>query len=130
MGLFDNIKGGFAFNKMAKAYKEILDCLGIYDLNHDVRYIYKASWIYNNCVMESFEKWHWNMFAGIMIPDYPKYGRITLNEANLIVMGKIGTISNTLEQEEQSIINAILDGESMLEVESLISASLKEKLLP
>ncbi len=130
MGFFDKLKGGFAFNKMAKAYKETLDCLNVYSFNRDVRYVYKAAWIFSNCIIAGIKKWHWNMFAGIMIPDYKMYGRITLQEINMIVSGKLGTISQCLSAEENAIIERIMDGESIKEVESLISISEKEKFMP
>lgn len=130
MGFFDKLKGGFAFNKMAKAYKEALDCLCEYNIYNDIRYVYKAAWIFNNCILASIDKWHWNLFAGIMIPDYNQLGRISVQEANLIVMGKIGTISQRLEEEEQSIINRILEGDYIPQVDALISQNIKEKLSP
>lgn len=130
MSFFDKLKGGFAFNKMAKAYKEVLDYLGVYSINNDVRYVYKAVWVFNYCVIASIEKWHWNMFAGIMIPDYSQFGRLSVQEANLIVLGKIGTISQRLDEEEKSTIEKILEGDKIPQIETLISQTLKEKLLP
>ena len=130
MGLFDIFKGGFAFNKMAKAYKEVFDCLGMYKFSYDVRYVYKAAWIFSNCILASIDKWHWNMFAGIMIPDYSMLGRITVQEANLIVMGKISSITEGMADEEQSIVEKILDGQKLPEIESLVSLSVRKKLLP
>lgn len=130
MGFFDILKGGFAFNKMAKAYKEVFDSLNVYNFSHDVRYVYKAAWIFHNCILASIDKWHWNMFAGIIIPDYNQLGRITVQEANLIVLGKIGAIQSCFEEEEKLMIEKIIEGEKNPEVESLISESLKDKLLP
>ena len=130
MGIFDGFKKGLAFNKMAKAFKEVLDNLCAYNQNHDVRYVYKATWVFQHCVIGSMEKWNWNMFAGIMIHDYREYGRISVHEIYLIVLSKIGKISEGLEDDEKSVIDRIMDGEKLKDVESLISESLKEKLLP
>ncbi|MBQ2366335.1 MAG: hypothetical protein II293_04150 [Bacteroidaceae bacterium] len=131
MGFFDRLfKGGFAFNRMAKAYKEILDCLTTYRLFGDVNNAYRAAWIYYHCVLGSIEKWHWNLFASIYIPDYQVYGRITVQEANLIVMGQLGKIDQRLKVEQKNIIEKIMEGEYIEEVESIIPASIREKLLP
>lgn len=130
MGFFDRLRGGFAFNKMAKAYKEILDCLAVYRLYGKVDYAYRAAWIYRHCVLGAIEKWNWNLFAGIYIPDYREYGRITVQEANLIVIGQLGKIDQRLKVEQKEIVEKIMEGEYIEEVESIIPASLREKLLP
>ncbi len=130
MGILDRLKSGLAFNKMAKAYKEIFDDLSVYNLNHDIRYVYKAVWVFNHCVVGAIEKWNWSMFAGIMIPDYQMYGRISVQEANMIVLGKIAKICQNITANDKDIIDKVLDGELLPEVEMLISASLKERLLP
>ena len=130
MGILDRLKSGLAFNKMAKAYKEIFDDLSVYNLNHDIRYVYKAVWVFNHCVVGAIEKWNWSMFAGIMIPDYQMYGRISVQEANMIVLGKIAKICQNITANDKDIIDKVLDGELLPEVEMLISTSLKERLLP
>lgn len=130
MGFFNRLKAGFAFNKMAKAYKEVLDNLNVYNLYHDVRYVYKAAWLFNHCVIGAIEKWHWNIYAGIVIPDYQIYGRISVQEANMIVLGKIAKISQSLTSNDKETVDKVLDGEEFFEVEMLVSESLKERLLP
>ena len=130
MGFLDRLKSGFAFNKMAKAYKEVLDNLNGYNLYRDVRYVYKAAWVFNHCIIGAIEKWNWNIYAGIMIPDYQMYGRISVQEANMIVLGKIAKISQSLTSNEKETIDKVLDGEESVEVEMLVSESLKERLLP
>ena len=112
-------------------YKELINKYRInvfaYNQNQDVRYVYKATWVFQHCVIGSMEKWNWNMFAGIMIHDYREYGRISVHEIYLIVLSKIGKISEGLEDDEKSVIDRIMDGEKLKDVESLISESLKEK---
>ena len=130
MGFFNRLKAGFAFNKMAKAYKEVLDNLNVYNLYRDVRYVYKAAWVFNHCIIGAIEKWNWNIYAGIMIPDYQMYGRISVQEANMIVLGKIAKISQSLTSNDKETIDKVLDGEEFVEVEMLVSESLKERLLP
>lgn len=130
MSILDRLKSGLAFNKMAKAYKEIFDDLSVYNLNHDIRYVFKAAWVFNHCVVGAIEKWNWSMFAGIMIPDYQMYGRISVQEANMIVLGKIAKICQNITANDKDIIDKVLDGELFPEVEMLVSASLKERLLP
>lgn len=133
MFFFDKIfKHGRAFNRLAKSYKEVLDCIIEYRLNFNVQHLYKAVWIYMNCILASEEKWHWKMTAKIYIPDYIQKlgGSITVLEATAGVMSQIDEISKGLTEEELSIVERVMDGEFVPEVEKLIPDSLKGKLLP
>ncbi len=130
---FDKIfKHGRAFNRLAKSYKEALDCIIECRLNFNVQHLYKAVWIYMNCILASGEKWHWNLSAKIYIPDYTQKlgGRITVLEASAGILSQIGEISKNLTEEEFSVVERLMGGEFVPEVEWLITDSLKEKLLP
>lgn len=133
MGFFDKIfKHGRAFNRLAKSYKEALDCIIECRLNFNVQYLYKAVWIFTNCIVASVEKWHWKMTAKIYIPDYIEKlgGSITVLEASAGVASQIAEISKNLTEEENSIVERVMSGEFVPEVERFITDSLKEKLLP
>lgn len=130
MKLLDKLKGGFAYNKMAKAYKDVLTSLNTYEYTRDTSYLYKAVWVFRHCIYESIEKWNWNIFAGIWIPDHHQLGRITVHEANLIIISKIESNVQNLEDGEKDIVDMVFDGKEIPEVECLISETLKERLLP
>lgn len=122
---------GSAFNRMAKSFKEILDNLAKYRMYGDTDYLYKAVWLLKYGVYDSIEKWHWSSFAKIFIPDHQELGRITLNEAILIVMGKITSSANSLSDEKRKIIENIMEGgDDYSANEYLISLELKNKLKP
>ena len=130
MSFFGIFKGGFAFNRMAKSYKEIFDCFGMYNFSHDIRHIHKATWIYYYCILGSLEKWNWKPSSKIAIPDYHMFGRIPIHDVNIIVTEKITRITQELMTNERTIIENIMKGYYIKDVESLIHQSLKEKLLP
>lgn len=131
MNITRMLKGGFAFNRLAKSLKEILDNLRLYQLYHDIDYVYKAAWIYKYGVMDSLEKWNWSLFAKISIPNYQMLGRITLNEAHLIVVSKIMKESSQLPEQQQAYIDDIMEGKQAYhDVNYLLSQEIKDKLQP
>lgn len=132
MGLLKTLfSGGLAFNRVAKTLKEILDNLSVYSMYGNIDYLYKAAWLVKYGVCDSIEKWHWSPFAKIFIPDYQVFGRITLNEAIIIVSGKIASAMKFLPKEQSDYVNEIIEGgNAYKEVEYLISIELKNKLMP
>lgn len=124
-------KKGLAFNRLAKSLKEILDNLRLYQLYNDIDYLYKAAWIYKFGLIDSLEKWEWSLFAKILIPDYQMLGRITLNEAIMIVASKIGKETTQLTAQQQRLVNDIMEGKQAYDdVSYLLSLDIKEKLRP
>lgn len=131
MNLARMLKGGFAFNRLAKSLKEILDNLRLYELYNEIDYLYKAAWIYKYGVMDSIEKWNWSLFAKISIPDYQMLGRITLNEAHLIVISKIMKKQSQLTEQQRKYIDDIMEGrQAYYDASYLLSQDIKNKLQP
>ncbi|MCH5308363.1 MAG: hypothetical protein J1E58_00775 [Prevotella sp.] len=125
------LKAGFAFNRLAKSLKEILDNLRLYQLNYDIDCLYKAAWIYKFGVADSLEKWNWSLYAKISIPDYQMLGRITLNEAIMIATSKIVKETNQLSERQQVYIDGIMEGnQAYNDVSHLLSLDIKDKLRP
>lgn len=124
-------KKGLAFNRLAKSLKEILDNLRLYQLQTDIDYLYKAAWIYKFGLIDSLEKWEWSLLSKIFIPDYQMLGRITLNEAIMIVASKIGKEKSQLTEQQQRFIDDIMEGKQAYnDVSYLLSLDLKEKIRP
>ena len=123
--------GGSGFNRMAKTFKYVYDSIKSYTMSNDVNYLYRAAWLIKYGVYNSLEKWNWSPFAKIYIPDYQSVGRITVNEAMMIAMGKISSASQMLTEEEQDTIEKILEGEKeYCDKERLIPLDIKNKLKP
>lgn len=131
MGFFRILNGGFAFQRLAKSLKCILDNVHLYHSYHNIDYLYKAAWIYKFGVIDSLEKWNWSVFAKISIPDYQRLGRITLNEAIIIAASQIGASISELTEEEREYVNDIMAGEQAYhDVCHLLSLDDKDKLRP
>lgn len=123
--------GGTAFNRLAKALKEVYDNVNSYNLSHNIEYLYKAAWIMKYGVYNSIEKWNWNMSSKIFIPDYQVLGRIPLTQAMLIAIGKISKAKENLPSEENEYIEQILEGgKAYYDTIKFIPMDLKNKLNP
>lgn len=133
MGLLKAIfsGGGPAFNRLARAFKEILDNMDIYMRHGDMDYLYRAAWVFNYGVYGSLDKWHWRPMAKIYIPDYMSFGHIELQFAIAMVSGLISSAVKNLTLEEQQYIKDIIDGgQAYNEVSHLLSNDKKENIRP
>ena len=130
MGFFTKLfTAGPAFNRLAKACDETLNCLTRYKFSRDKDDLYKAAWIFTYGVQMSVDKWHWNPFTKIYIPNHPEFGRVVLNQIGIILIGSIAEESKKIGEEET--IKSIIDGEDGFhKYEYLISQSIKSKIQP
>ena len=123
--------GGAAFQRLARAFKEILDDMDVYMRLGDEEYLYRAAWVLNYGVYGSIEKWHWRPMAKIYIPDYMSLGHIELQFAIAMVTGLISSAVKSLTSEEQQYVSDIIAGRQAYdEVSHLLSIDKKEKIRP
>lgn len=122
---------GFAFNKMAKSIKEILDNMRFYKLIGNIEYLYKAAWICKYGVFDSMNKSHWSSGAKIFIPDHPEIGRDSLHVVMAFATTKIYNAIKELPETQSKYVEQILEGGMAYhEVGHLISPKMKRKLKP
>ena len=123
--------GGTAFNRLAKTFSAVYDHINSYNLFSNLDDLYRAAWLLKYGVYDSIEKWHWSPVAKLFIPNYQTLGRITINEAMMIAMGKLSSASQSLPEEIQDRIEKIITGEKdYYDSERLIPLDLKNKLKP
>ncbi len=123
--------GGTAFNRLAKTFSAVYDYINSYNILSNTEYLYRAAWLLKYGVYDSIEKWHWSPGAKIFIPDHQELGRITVNEAIMIAMGKLSSAAQSLPEEIRNRIEKILTGEKEYsDTECLIPLHLKNKLKP
>lgn len=123
--------GGQAFNRMAKSFKEILDCMSTYSVGNNNDGLYRAAWLVKFGVYNSVEKWHWSPTAKLFIPDHMELGRVTLHEAMAIVMSQLMSQMAKLDDTQRSYVEDIMNGgQAYGEVDALVCDELKDRLRP
>lgn len=121
---------GPAFNRMAKAFEECLNSIGVARLFPNPEEAKTAAAIYRYGIESSILKWGWNPFtAKIYIPNYMELGRLRLNEAIMMVMEDISKLARRYNIEEE--IENILDNEvEPTSYYRLIPEQVKNKIKP
>jgi hypothetical protein len=113
--MFDFLKAGREFNKVAKAMngmnvmiQELIPRIErSYDKSEFKEDILVLAFISKRGVLDRLEKYNWTMDAKIIVPTIDR-GRITLTYALMQTVGKVSMIAAELEMSE--VVQEVMEG--------------------
>lgn len=130
MGFFDKLKGGIQFNKMAKAAGAIIEMLDLYEATGDTDLLMKAAWLSRLGMMDKQEQYLFGPTAPMIVLIHGHQERMTLSEAFMRSVGRLGVKCRELTEDEDARVGSILDKEqAFYEVDRQIPYEEKKKYI-
>lgn len=131
MGLFGRIfKGGYEFNKLAKAIGRVIELLDAYEIDRDFSVLSEAAWLCRFGIMDKMENYPFSMTSTIYVSIKGCLHKMILNEAYMCSFGRLSSKTSLLPQNQQEKIEDIIGkGHSFYDIDKQIPYEEKKQYI-